>query len=519
MNAKQFLRSTLASALLVGLSCSLSAEEFRVRPYLQNPAADAMTVRWLSNADKPGTLTVETPDGPIVLESKPSTRISLIYNPIKPEPGGPHPDLPFLHSLRVTGLKPGMSYPYSVQQGEEKYSGTIRTVPSADQPIRFVCYSDSETEPESSTTPGVDWPAPPKGNRPAGIKNYLVNQTLGYQENCRVITERNPNFILVAGDLVETGGEQRDWDEYWRHNAGDYGHPCASIPMLAAIGNHENFAGPGGGYSAEGANFGTGKYLTYFEHPSNGSANPLHHGRYYRLDYGPITLITLDSSDGLPHQTASDTNHNLEGSHAPDYNPGSEQYKWLETQLADAQKKAKFTFVSFHHTMYGSGPHSVPFGQPGFSGQSGIAMRVLKPLLYKYGVDALICGHDELIERSEAPGSETLPNGSSRPHKIEFYDVGNGGDGLRGPSKGFDNPYRKFLAHDDVEEVWKGKQLISGGKHYGHVEVNVAPDAKGVWKAEFSPVYVFPITDEDGNFTGKWDRRVYDDVVTISADG
>lgn len=48
--------------------------------------------------------------------------------------------------------------------------------------------------------------------------------------------------------------------------------------------------------------------------------------------------------------------------------------------------------------------------------------------------------------------------------------------------------------------------------------MNVAPDANGVWKAEFTPVYVFPITDEDGNFTGKWDRRVYDDVVTISAD-
>jgi hypothetical protein len=206
----------------------------------------------------------------------------------------------------------------------------------------------------------------------------------------------------------------------------------------------------------------------------------------------------------------------LEGSNAPDFNPGSEQYRWLESQLRDAQQNSRFTFVAFHHTMYGSGPHSIPFGKPNFSGQAGIAMRVIQPLLFRYGVAAVISGHDEMLERSLATGTETLADGSTRPHSIHFYDVGIGGDGLRGPSAGFENPCRKFLAHDDAPEVWKGKQLVSGGKHYGHLEVNVALNAQGQWQAELTPVHVFPLLDTDGKVIG-WQRRTYNDVVTLTS--
>ena len=169
----------------------------------------------------------------------------------------------------------------------------------------------------------------------------------------------------------------------------------------------------------------------------------------------------------------------------------------------------------FHHTMYGSGPHSIPFGQKGFSGQSGIAMRVLKPLFFHYGVDAVFSGHDELMERSEETGVEQLADGRDRPQTIHFYDSGIGGDGLRGASTGFDNPFRKFLAHDDSAEVWNGEQLVSGGKHYGHLEVNVAPDSHGVWQVEVTPVHVFPLNDATGNVTG-WERRTYDDTVKFT---
>jgi hypothetical protein len=492
---------------------------FRGLPWLQNPHPNGITIRWLSETDLSGTLTIAGPGQPREWRSQPVEARTLVANPFQTEPGGPHRAAPWIHTIRLDGLTPGTRYLYKVTQGTQNHVSEFRTAPApeSDQPIRLIVYSDSETEPESSSSPPVDWPVPSGSNRPAGITKYVVDQTVGYRANNQVIADRQPHLVLLVGDLVECGGEQRDWDEFWRHNAGEYGRIASSVPFVAALGNHENYGGPGGGYSAEAANFGTEKFLTYFDAPDNGASNPRHKGRYYRLNYGPLALIVLDSSDGLPHKSASDTNHNLDGSHAPDFNPGSEQYRWLETQLADAQKTSAFTFVQFHHTMYGSGPHSIPFGAPGFSGQAGIPMRVLAPLFFRYGVDAVFSGHDELLERSLALGTELLPDGASCSHQIHFYDVGVGGDGLRGPSAGFDNPYRQFLAHDNAPEIWEGSRLISGGKHYGHLEVNVTRADSGHWQAEIAPIHVFPVLNDQGELTA-WERRAYADIVTLHAD-
>ena len=498
------------------LPTGVLASEFEVLPYLQNPAADAMTVVWFTAKEVPGTLEVATPDGPVRLNSQPELAETLQDNPWKPEFEPARERTLYRHRVRVTGLTPGTKYGYKVSQQEEIFEGSLRATPTTDSPVRLIVYSDSETEPESSTTPPVDWPAPPGAKRPEGRTRYLVDQTEGYRRNLAEIERRDPHLVSVVGDLVETGGEQRDWDEFWRHNAGEYGRLASRVPLIAALGNHENYAGAGGGYTAKGANFATAKYLTYFEFPNNGAERREHVGRYYRLDYGPVTVLCLDSSDGGKHQTEQDTNFNLSGSLAPDYNPGSEQYQWLERELPAARKRSRFVFVQFHHTMFGSGPHSVPLGHKNFSGQSGRAMRVLLPLLLKHGVDAVFSGHDELWERSEASGERLLPDGSKRPHTIHFYDVGAGGDGLRGPMEGHENPGRKFLAHQDAPEVWEGLRLVSGGKHYGHLEVNVAPGEDGRWRAELLPVYVFPVTDSEGRVTG-WERRQYDDVVILPA--
>lgn len=141
-------------------------------------------------------------------------------------------------------------------------------------------------------------------------------------------------------------------------------------------------------------------------------------------------------------------------------------------------------------------------------------MRVLQPLFLKYGVDAVISGHDEMLERSLVRGEELLPDGSSAPQEIQYYDVGIGGDGLRGPSAGFDNPHRQFLAHDDLPEAWEGNQLKSGGKHYGHLEINVAPDDQGRWQATLATVQNYPLTNRAGEVIG-WERRIVDDVIEL----
>jgi hypothetical protein len=480
----------------------VAGEEFRVLPYLQNPAGDAMTIRWFSESDAAGSLSVAGQG--INLTSQPTATPTLAYHPAEVA-ASPIKTTPSAHSIRLTGLTPGTAYDYTVTQNGQTYSNTFRTAPAKTGPIRFVVYADSETEPES-TGKRADWTAPANTARPAMFAgNYVVDQTEGYRQNLNAIASRNPDFVAVAGDLVESGGEQRDWDEFWKHNAGSYGNLASRTPIIAALGNHENYGGPGdlGGYSADAANRATDKFLTYFDAPSNGAANVKHHGRYHRFDLGPITYITVDSSDGGTHGGANDTNHHLSGSNAPDYAPGSDQHAWLQTQLADAEQTSKFTFVQFHHSPYSVGPHGLPAGTgTGQDPQSGVPMRELTPLFKQYGVDAVFSGHDEMYEHSLVDG-------------IHFYDVGIGGDGLRAPVDGLANAAQQFLTHKDSPEIWNGNVLVSGGKHYGHVEVNVFEE-NGVWKARLTPVYVFPLMDVDGNVTA-WERREHaSDIVTLA---
>lgn len=508
----------LALATVVSLQGAAGAR-FRVHPYLQNPRTDGVTVLWLSDSNDPGTLTCFRGDKPVFSAQVPGQAApSLGYSAWETQQFFPQgaPAAPHQHEVRISGLQASQSYRYEVRQGEQTYAGEFQTAPDKNSAIRFIAYSDSETEPES-TGARVLWsdPEDPKDDK----RRYLIDQTDGYAANLAVIRQRKPNFIVIPGDLVENGGEQRDWDEFWKHNtnAQQAGSTAGRIPLLAVVGNHDYYGGPGhGGFSPPGSENAMSKYLAYFRPPGNGAVDPRHHGRYYRSDYGPVTVIAVDGCNGKPHQSPQDSNFYMEaGSNAPDFNPGSEQYAWLEKQLREAQQQSRFTFVAFHHCPYSSGLHCAPPGMDKLveDPQSGRPLRVLTPLFHKYGVDALLCGHDEMVERSEVEGEETLPNGRKRPHTLQVYDVGVGGDGLRGSVPQAPNPYVKYMAHRDSKEIWEDGVLLDGGKHYGHLEIDVKQEA-GRWVAECSFAYVFPVMDKAGKVL-RFERRLYADKVVI----
>ena len=84
-------------------------------------------------------------------------------------------------------------------------------------------------------------------------------------------------------------------------------------------------------------------------------------------------------------------------------------------------------------------------------------------------------------------------------------------------SGAFENPHQVWVAHHDAPERWQGAQLVDGGKHYGHLEVNVQLQADGTYAVRMTPVYVFPMTSADGE-VGRSERRVYNDVVNFVYD-
>ncbi|MCA9776510.1 MAG: metallophosphoesterase [Candidatus Eremiobacteraeota bacterium] len=438
--------------------------------------ADPVSVRWLGNE----ALSLVTPTS------------ALNFNPAELEE---FPDLSsqprFLHTVTLDKIEGRDKIEYQVQFPNEPYNNAFRGLPSAQERVRIIAYGDSETEPESTGKP-AKWATPEDPKR-----LYLVDQTTGYQANLEAIGKRAPSAVLIAGDLVESGGEQRDWDEFWRHKKTIAG----AIPFLTAPGNHEYYAGPRQGkYETESSRAAIAKYRTYFPKP------------YYAKELGRVTVISLDSIDSLPHRSEADSNHYLQaaGDFAPGYFSESEQVKWLEDELARAQKKGQFIAVIFHHCPYSSGVHGLPPGSGDAQDpQSGQPLQALTPLFLKYGVDVLLNGHDEMMERSEVVGQEITPDGESRPTTLQVYDVGIGGDGLRGPEQ--ENPLRKFLAYSDSPEVWENGVLRSGGRHYGHLEIDVTPTETG-WTATLTPVYILPLPDGDG---WKFERREYPDRLTL----
>ena len=523
-----------------GVPLALQAQDFRVEPYLQNPAADAITIRWLSEAAAPGSVTIDGRS----FTSSPTLASTLDYQAAEPL-ADRHAGLPWIHSVRVTSLAADAAHAYSVTQGATTRAGTVRTPPAAaagpGSGVRLFIYADSETEPESATK-RTDWNASlaPGSTRPGWIPTrsttvngvpgtvdqYLATERTGYTRNLAIMQARaaeahaagRATLAAIAGDLVESGGEQRDWDEFWRHNAGSLapdpgvGGFAATTAIVPALGNHENFGGPGalGGYSGPAAAAAAAKYQTYFEVPDNAASRVDHTGRYHRVDFGPVTLITIDSSNTGTDGTATDTNFFLstaDNPQIPDALPGSAQYQWLEGQLAAAQAAGRITFVQYHHAAYSSGVHGRPPGTDTATQatQSGQPLRALTPLFALYDVKAVFSGHDEMYEHAVVDG-------------IHFYDVGIGGDGLRGIDYGAQGYTREFLAQADAPEVWAGDVLVSGGKHYGHLEIDVVKNVAGLWDVSITPAYAFPVLSAtNAGEIVAWERRTYDDVVTFTA--
>ena len=561
-------------AFLSAVACTIvlsavGANAFRVTPYVQHPKPTAMSLLWLAQTNgaarvevwKDGTADVRSFDAVEVAElsadvtggrftaddvlqycrapeldyvnSVESSDNYPAYTREGKSAGWSMPyTVPYQYRVRLTGLEADTLYRYRVTLGGDgaAYENAFRTSPdpAAWRGFRFIYFSDSETEPAdngSSTGLTTDWDIP-EGS-PRASTTYFATQTDAYAANLRAAVDFGTELIVMAGDLAQKGSRQCDWDEFWRHNAGLLNDPAGSIPILASPGNHDYWS-----YN-DGGNVGITKYLSYFEYePNRADVGRRQHELFHRVDYGPVTFLFIDANNGNDDVLLEDTSRNLhrtdaDGSNngciAPDFNPGSVMYNWLEEQLKDAQRNSAFTFVVCHHCPYSVGYHGGVIREKGQGEdeQTGRALRVLEPLFHKYGVDGWLCGHDEMMERSEIEGTETLPTGEEVPHKFCVWDMGIAGDGLRGGVV-FNNvnPKEKYRAHVNCPEVYEkrdGKNvLVEGGKHYGHLEVTIDQTEDGSWRATFDPVYLFYSKDKDGKTVFGGVRHYADKVVRVS---
>ena len=159
----------------------------------------------------------------------------------------------------------------------------------------------------------------------------------------------DPEMILHSGDFGDTGTETEFIDDVFT----PYQALLAERVMYGAIGNHD-FT------TAEAA-----PYKEFFELPQKNSGSE----NYYSFTVDKAHFITINTS--------------------MKYIEGSDQYIWLDQELAASNKKWKIVFM--HHPPYSSGSH----------GSTEAMWDTIVPLFEAYGVDLVFTGHDHCYERNQ----------------------------------------------------------------------------------------------------------------------
>ena len=214
----------------------------------------------------------------------------------------------------------------------------------------------------------------------------IIGDTQRNPEVTRRVTEGmfalRPNFLLHCGDVVDDGFAKQQW-------VFDLFQPSAQLlahaPMFPVLGNHER---------------NSHWYYDYFSLPA-----PEY---YYTFTYGNAQFFMIDSNK--------------------DCKPGSEQYVWLERELAKSTATWKFT--CHHHPCFSSdeddyGDHlkGRPV-RPVTWGDTNV--RSLVPLYEKHGVDIAWAGHVHTYERTWP----ILQMAINQQKGVRYVVSGGGGGGL-----------------------------------------------------------------------------------------
>jgi len=186
-----------------------------------------------------------------------------------------------------------------------------------------------------------------------------------------------PGIVFTAGDNVYPDGSRANF-------LNCYGPTWGALKSRtrSTVGNHEYYHHPG-----------ARAYFRYFGR----KAGPRGRG-YYRYDAGTWRVYSLTSEC-----RATSTCY-------------QEQLAWLENDLVNNPHEC--VAAIWHRPLYSTGPH----------GNSG-RMRALFQLLYDYGAEIVINGHDHMYERFTPLDANGTPDPATG---IREFVVGTGGASLYG---------------------------------------------------------------------------------------
>lgn len=208
------------------------------------------------------------------------------------------------------------------------------------------------------------------------------------------ISSVNPDIFLFLGDVYEQGSITEFYNWYGVQGV-RYGRFRSFTNPT--VGNHEYDNGVAQGY------------FNYWDNIPD----------YYSYDAAGWHFVSLNSTSQFGEVA-----------------PGAPQYNWLQQDLASSQSPC--TVVYFHHPVFSTGPQG-----------DTTSLNALWSLLYQYGVDVVLAGHEHSYQR-------WLPldqNGNVSNQGIVHFVAGGGGHGIQNFVRtdarlaiGYDNPATGFGA-------------------------------------------------------------------------
>ena len=268
-----------------------------------------------------------------------------------------------LHTVKLTGLKPGTTYRYRVFAKEilshvnnkVHYGDVASTDVYSKAPLKFTTLDKSKNETSFVVLNDIHH------------REGLITTLMGFNDN------KNADLVFFNGDMISILNKPEDIFE---------GFMDESIKEFAAEkspyyvrGNHETR----GTYATE--------IQKYF--------NPREPHLYYTLRQGPVYFILLDTGEDKPDS-------DIEYAGIVDYdNYRTEQAEWLKTLKDDPDfKSAKFRIVIEHMPTVKS-PDS-------WHGQND-CMDKFTPILNEMGIDLMIAGHLHADEYHEPDATVKYP--------------------------------------------------------------------------------------------------------------
>jgi hypothetical protein len=219
------------------------------------------------------------------------------------------------------------------------------------------CNSDSP-EDVATPTPVITTAAPsPDGTADAVLvgagdiaRNCVEGDDLENSEATAKLIDAIPGEVFAAGDLAYEDGTAEQFSQCYDATWGRHKARTHAVP-----GNHDYHTEGGAGYH--------GYFGAAAGEPGKG---------YYSFDAGAWHVIVLNS--------------NCE--HVGGCDPNSEQYHWLQDDLAASEGTACIAAL-WHHPVFTAGPHEDDEG----------GMTPIFQLLYDVGADLVVSGHEHYYQR------------------------------------------------------------------------------------------------------------------------